>query len=70
MSTYLYGDDLIEAARLVSAALDNIESTENIAELCDTVKQALDRLRELTAPADQIMILFGEAGCAGAARAG
>lgn len=56
MSTYPYGDDLIEAARIVSDALDSLESSENIAELCDAVKQALDRLRGLTAAADQIMV--------------
>jgi hypothetical protein len=46
--------NLIEAARVVSDALDNIESTGNIAELCDAVKRALDRLNKLTDAAGDI----------------
>jgi hypothetical protein len=46
--------NLLDAARDVRAALDNIESTGNIAELCDAVKRALDRLNELTDAAGDI----------------
>jgi hypothetical protein len=54
MSMYPNANNLIEAAHGVRAALDNLESTEDIAGLTGAVNQACDRLNELNAAAGQI----------------
>jgi hypothetical protein len=49
-----YADSLVEAAHAVGVALDDLESTQDIAELADAVNQARDRLNELNAEAGRI----------------
>jgi hypothetical protein len=50
-----YATNLIEAARGVHAALDNIESTQDIRGLLDAINQAGDRINEMTDATIQIM---------------
>jgi hypothetical protein len=42
-----YSNNLLEAVHLVRVALDDLERTENIAELADAINDALDRLNGL-----------------------
>ena len=52
MSTLAH--NLIKAVQDVRVALDNIESTEDVAGLVNAVNQACDRLTELNAATGQI----------------
>lgn len=47
-------DNLIEAAHGVRVALDNIESTEDIAGLLEAINEACDRINQLNAATGQI----------------
>jgi hypothetical protein len=51
---YPYSDNLVEAAPGVSAALDNIESTENVAGLLEAINEACDRINGLNAAAGHV----------------
>jgi hypothetical protein len=46
-----YADTLLEAAHAVSAALDAIETTTNVADLAEAMHEASKKLNELTAAA-------------------
>jgi hypothetical protein len=51
---YPYSDNLIEAVHGVCSALDNIESTENVAGLLEAINEACDRINGLNAAAGHV----------------
>jgi hypothetical protein len=52
--TATYATNLLEAAHAVRDAIDNIESTENVAGLLEAVNEACDRINELNAAGRRI----------------